>query len=58
MSGIARKQNAFKLKIAPKKQKSIVSNFWQEDEAPLANEALCLCTPKRNGKSGTAQPNY
>jgi hypothetical protein len=36
MSGIARKQNAFKLKIAPKKQKSIVSNFWQEDEAPLA----------------------
>ena len=27
--------------------------FWQEDEVPLANEALCLSTPKHNGKSGT-----
>ena len=26
--------------------------FWQED-GPLANGALCLCTPKHNGKSGT-----
>jgi hypothetical protein len=26
--------------------------FWQED-APLVNEALCLSTPKHNGKSGT-----
>jgi hypothetical protein len=53
MSGIAPKQNAFKFKIAPQKQKSIVNNFWQEDEVPLANEALCLSTPKHNGKSGT-----
>jgi hypothetical protein len=59
MSGIAPKQNAFKFKIAPHKQKSIVKNFWQEDDAPpgqrgpLANEALCLSTPKHNGKSGT-----
>jgi hypothetical protein len=33
MSGIAPKQNAFKLKIAPQKQKSIVNIFWQEDGA-------------------------
>ena len=53
MSGIAPKQNAFKFKIAPHKQKSTAKLFWQEDEAPLANEALCLSTPKHNGKSGT-----
>jgi hypothetical protein len=40
MSGIDPKQNAFKFKIAPHKQKSIVKKCWQEDEAPLANEAL------------------
>ena len=57
MSGIAPKQNAFKFKIAPHKQKSIVKKCWQEDEAPLANEALCLSTPKHNGKSDTA-PKY
>ena len=27
--------------------------FWQEDAPPLANGALCLSTPKHNGKSGT-----
>jgi hypothetical protein len=27
--------------------------IWQEDGAPLANGALCLNTPKHNGKSGT-----
>ena len=32
--------------------------FWQEDEAPLANEALCLSTPKHNGKSGTGDLLY
>jgi hypothetical protein len=53
MSGIALKHNAFKFKIAPHKQKSIVKKNWQED-APLANGALCLSTPKDNGKSGTA----
>ena len=44
MSGIAQKQDAFKYKIAPHKQKSIV---------PLIIGALCLSTPKHNGKSGT-----
>jgi len=29
-------------------------HFWQEDGPPLANGALCLSTPKHNGKSGTA----
>jgi hypothetical protein len=31
MSGIALKHNAFKFKIAPHKQKSIVKKNWQED---------------------------
>ena len=31
MSSIAPKQNAFKIKIAPLKQKSIVKKKWQED---------------------------
>jgi hypothetical protein len=53
MSGIAPKQNAFKFKIAPHKQKSIVKCIWQGDEASLTNEALCLSTPKHNDKSGT-----
>jgi hypothetical protein len=56
MSGIAPKQNTFKFKIAPHKQKSTVKLFWQEYEPPsplLANEAMCLSTPKHNGKSGT-----
>jgi hypothetical protein len=53
MSGIAPKQNAFKFKIAPHKQKSIVKFIWQGDEASLTNEALCLSTPKHNGKCGT-----
>jgi hypothetical protein len=44
ISGIAPKQNTFKFKIAPHKQKSIVAKFcWQEDR-PLANWALCLST--------------
>jgi hypothetical protein len=57
MSGIASKQNAFKFKIAPHKQKSIgflLAGKW----APLPNGILCLSTPKHNGKSGTAlKPN-
>ena len=36
MYGIAPKQNAFKFKIAPHKQKSTIKNvFWQEDGPPL-----------------------
>jgi hypothetical protein len=58
MSGIAPKQNAFKFKIVPHKQKSIVKKIWQEDEALLANEALCLSTPKHKGKSGTDYDSY
>jgi len=55
MSGIARKQSAFKIKIAPYKQKPIVKKKkLQENGPPLANGALCLSTPKHNGKSGTA----
>jgi len=55
MSGIAPKQNAFKFKIAPHKQRPIVKKKnWQEDApTPFANGALCLSTPKHNGKSGT-----
>ena len=56
MFGIAPKQNAFKLKIAPNKQKSVAKKiYWQEDAPPLplANEALCLSTPRHNDKSGT-----
>ena len=55
MSGIAPKQNAFKLKIAPHKLKSIVKNNFGRKMVPqsLANGALCLSTPKHNGKSGT-----
>jgi hypothetical protein len=55
MSGIAPKQNAFKFKIAPRKQKSIVKMFGRKMR-PQVNEALCLCTPKYNGKSGTNYP--
>jgi hypothetical protein len=52
MSGIAPKQNAFKFKIAPHKQKSIVKKIAGRcPPPPLANGALC--TPKHNGKSGT-----
>jgi hypothetical protein len=54
MSGIAPKQNIFKFKIAHKQKSIIIIFFWQEDEAPLVNEALCLSTPKHNGKSSTA----
>jgi len=47
MSGIASNQNAFKFKISPHWQKSIVKiTFWQENGPPG--------TPKHNGKSGTA----
>ena len=60
MSGIASKQKAFKFIIAPHKQNSIVEkNIWQEDApSPLANGALCLSTPKHNGKSGTDGTYY
>jgi hypothetical protein len=54
MSGIAPKQNAFKFKIAPDKQKSIVKKIYRK-MGHLANGALCLSTPKHNGKSGTGQ---
>ena len=54
MSGIAPKQNAFKFKIAPLKQKSIVKKICGRKMGPLANGALSLITPKHNGKSGTA----
>jgi hypothetical protein len=37
-------------KIAHKQKSIIIIFFWQEDEAPLVNEALCLSTPKHNGK--------
>jgi hypothetical protein len=39
MSGIAPKQNAFKFKIAPQKQKSIVKKIIGRKMAPLANGA-------------------
>jgi hypothetical protein len=40
MSGIAPKQNAFKFKIAPHKQKSIVDFFWQEDKVAIDRNLL------------------
>jgi hypothetical protein len=39
-----------KFKIAPHKQKSIVKEFFWQEDAPLANGALYLSTPKHNGK--------
>jgi hypothetical protein len=53
MSGIAQKQNPFKYKIAPHKQKSIVKKFVAGRWGQGGNEALGLSTPKHNGKSGT-----
>jgi len=53
MSRIAPKQNSFKFKIAPHKQKSIVKNIFGRKMGLSANGALCLSTPKHNGKSGT-----
>jgi hypothetical protein len=50
MSEIAPKQNAFKFKIAPHKQKSIVTKNWQED-APSPSQRGPLL--KHNGNSGT-----
>jgi len=57
MSRIAPKQNVFKFKIAPHKQKSIVKNLFgrKKPPPPLANGAMCLSTPMHNGKSGTAR---
>ena len=46
-------RNAFIFKIAPHKQKSIVKKKIGRKMGPLANGALCLSTPKHNGKSGT-----
>ena len=48
-------RNAFKFKIAPHKQKSIVKNVFGRRCPPphLSNGALCLSTPKHNGKSCT-----
>jgi len=45
-------RNAFKFKIAPHKQKSIVKKKFGRKMGPLANGAS-LSTPKHNGKSGT-----
>jgi len=54
MSGIALKQNAFKFQIAAHKQKSIVKkNFGRKMTPSWSTGALCLSTPKYNGKSGT-----
>jgi hypothetical protein len=53
MSGIAPKQNTFKLKIAQHKQKSIVTFFWQEDVSTLPSQRG-PGKPKHNGKSGIA----
>jgi hypothetical protein len=53
MSGIAPKQNAFKFKITPHKQKSIINFIFGRKMPPLSNEALCLSTSKHNGKSCT-----
>ena len=60
MSGIAPKQNAFKFKIAPHKQKFIVNILLAGrcPPHPLVNGNLCLSTPKHNGKSGTVQLGY
>jgi hypothetical protein len=54
MTGIAPKQNAFKFKIVPHKQKSMAKKkIIGRKMGPLTNGALCLSTPKHNGKSGT-----
>ena len=49
MSGIAQKQIAFKFKIATHRKK-----YFDRKMDPLANGALCLSTPKHNGKSATS----
>jgi hypothetical protein len=53
MSWIAPKQNAFKFKIAPHEQKSIVKKTLAGIFPPpiLVNRPLCLSIPKHNGKS-------
>jgi hypothetical protein len=56
MSGIAPKQNAFKLRIAPQK-KSIVKEKVGREVPPPANGTLFLSTPKHNSKSSTGQLN-
>ena len=56
MSRIAPEQNAFKFKIAPHKQKSIVKLFFFGRKMGPVNGALCLSTPKHNDKSGTGPP--
>jgi hypothetical protein len=44
MSGIAPKQNAFKFKIAPNKQKSIVKMFFDRKMSPPGQGASpCTC---------------
>jgi hypothetical protein len=54
MSGIDPKQNSFNFKIAPhKRQKSILKKKIGRKMDPSVNGALCLRTPKHNGKSGT-----
>ena len=47
------KQNAFKFKIAQHEQKSIAKIFFWQEDGPPGQRALCLSTPKHNGKSGT-----
>jgi len=53
MSGIAPKQNAFKFKIAPHKQKSIVKKKFGRKMDPPGQRGPVL---KHNGKSGTVGP--
>jgi hypothetical protein len=50
MFRIAPKQNVFKFKIVPHKQKSMATNFFfGRKMGPLANDAM----HEHNGKSGT-----
>jgi hypothetical protein len=44
MSGIAPKQNAFKFKITPHKQKSIVKTFYWQEHGTLIEECSSIDT--------------
>ena len=44
------------LYLGPEGGRQTKKTIWQEDVTPpQANDALCLNTPKHNGKSGTDQ---
>ena len=49
----AGRQTDFKFKISPHKQKFIAKCFFGRKMHPLTSGAICLSTPKHNGKSGT-----